>query len=275
MMDMFTSQEITNHITRIYLPGDVRAYLVEGTDRAVLIDTGCGIGNLKAYVETLTSKPITVLLTHGHLDHAPGAAQFDTVYMNLEDRGIYEVHDLIQQRIDYVETTSFAGKYKREDLLPENSADAFLDLEDGMRFDLGEIHITAYGCPGHTPGSMVFLMEEDRILLLGDACNPFTFLFDITCLGVSSYEESLKKLLAKVEGRYDQVLLSHEAGGVPSTNMIQDNIAVCEAIKMGHTDNIPYEFMGRKALLAFHPGARNEHGQIKGNIVYNPDRMNQ
>ena len=274
-MDFFSSQKITNHITRIYLPGDVRAYLVEGTDKAVLIDTGCGIGDLKAYVASLTGKPITVLLTHGHLDHAPGAAQFDTVYMNLEDRGIYEVHDLIQQRIDYVETTSFAGKYKREDLLPENSADTFLDLKDGMLFDLGGLHITAYSCPGHTPGSMVFLMEEDRMLLLGDACNPFTFLFDITCLGVSSYEESLKKLLSKVEGRYDQVLLSHEAGGVPSMNMIQDNIAVCEAIKMGHTDNIPYEFMGRKALLAFNPGALNELGQIKGNIVYNPDRIDE
>lgn len=274
-MDMFRSQEITSHITRIYLPGDVQAYLVEGADEAALIDTGCGIGDLKAYVASLTGKPITVLLTHGHLDHAPGAVQFDTVYMNWADCEIYAAHDLIRQRIDYVETTSFAGKCKREDLLPEKSADTFLDLQDGMRFDLGGIHITAHCCPGHTPGSMVFLMEEDRMLLLGDACNPFTFLFDITCLGVSSYEESLKKLLPKVEGRFDQVLLSHEAGGIPSSNMIQDNIAVCEAIKMGHTDNIPYEFMGRKALIAFKQGARNEYGQIKGDIVYNPECMNQ
>ncbi len=148
-MDFFSSQKITNHITRIYLPGDVQAYLVEGMDKSVLIDTGCGIGDLKAYVATLTGKPITVLLTHGHLDHAPGAVQFDTVYMNLADCGIYAAHDLIQQRIDYVETTSFAGKYRREDLLPENSADAFLDLQDGMRFDLGGLHITAYACPGH------------------------------------------------------------------------------------------------------------------------------
>ena len=42
-MDFFSSQKITNHITRIYLPGDVQAYLVEGMDKSVLIDTGCGI----------------------------------------------------------------------------------------------------------------------------------------------------------------------------------------------------------------------------------------
>ena len=58
-------------------------------------------------------------------------------------------------------------------------------------------------------------------------------------------------------------------------NMIQDNIAVCEAIKEGKTDNIPYEFMGRKAFLAFKQGAQNEYGQIRGNIVYNPDRINE
>ena len=113
------------------------------------------------------------------------------------------------------------------------------------------------------------------MLLLGDSCNPFTFLFDITSLGVSSYENSLKSLLAKVEGSYDDVLLSHEGGGIPSANMIQDNIAVCEAIKEGKTDNIPYEFMGRKAFLAFKQGAQNEYGQIRGNIVYNPDRINE
>ena len=39
-MDFFSSQKITNHITRIYLPGDVQAYLVEGMDKSVLIDTG-------------------------------------------------------------------------------------------------------------------------------------------------------------------------------------------------------------------------------------------
>ena len=113
------------------------------------------------------------------------------------------------------------------------------------------------------------------MLLLGESCNTFTFLFDITSLGLSSYENSLKSLLAKVEGSYDDVLLSHGTGGIPSANMIQDNIAVCEAIKEGKADNIPYEFMGRKAFLAFKPDSENEYGQIRGNIVYNPDRINE
>ena len=65
-------------------------YLVEGRDQAALIDTGSGLGFLKAYVEKLTDKPILVLLTHGHVDHAMGAGEFETVYMNRADDYIYD-----------------------------------------------------------------------------------------------------------------------------------------------------------------------------------------
>lgn len=275
MKEYFRSEKISEHMTRIYLPGDVYAYLVEGTDKTVLIDTGCGVGDLRTYVDSLTKKPLTVLLTHGHLDHAPGTVQFDEVYMNSADQDIYVDHDSLHQRISYLETTSSAGKYNREDLLPENKTASFHELTDGMRFGLGEIHITAYSCPGHTPGSMTFLMEEERALLLGDACNPFTFLFDETSLGVSSYEKALKRLSEKVEGKYDRVLLSHSAGNTPSRNMIQDNIEVCEAIKKGQVDGAPYEFMDRKAAIAFKEQRLNEYEEIKANIVYHPDRIKE
>ena len=81
MKNYFEYQTITEHVKRILLPGDVFAYLAEGEEKAVLIDTGCGLGDLRSYVKSLTDKPITVLLTHGHLDHAPGAVQFEKVYM--------------------------------------------------------------------------------------------------------------------------------------------------------------------------------------------------
>ena len=49
-------------------------YLVEGTQKAALVDTGSGAGSLRQYVETLTERPVIVLLTHGHVDHAMGGA---------------------------------------------------------------------------------------------------------------------------------------------------------------------------------------------------------
>ena len=46
-----------------------------------------------------------------------------------------------------------------------------LPMEDGQVFDLGDRKVTAYHCPGHTAGEMVFIDDKSRILFLADACN--------------------------------------------------------------------------------------------------------
>ena len=137
MKNYFECQTITEHVKRILLPGDVFAYLAEGKEKAVLIDTGCGLGDLRSYVKSLTDKPITVLLTHGHLDHAPGAVQFEKVYMSPLDLDIYNAHHVINRRVEYLNGTSSAGKYNMDDLLPEKDLKNFIPLYDGIIIDLG------------------------------------------------------------------------------------------------------------------------------------------
>lgn len=274
MNNNFAHQKITEHVKRIILPGDVQAYLVEGEKEAVLIDTGCGLGDLRAYIESLTDKPITVLLTHGHLDHAPGAVQFDKVYMSPLDLEIYEAHHLISRRMEYLDGTSAAGKYRPEDLLPEADLEHFVPLYDGICLELGGYHIKGLSCGGHTPGSFVFLLQEDELLLLGDACNSFTFLFDKTSLGLSSYENNLKELFTKVKGTYHRVLLSH-GDAEASVQMISDVINVCEDIKKGKTDDLEFHFIGRTGWKAYAEERFNEKGEILGNIVYDKNRVNE
>ena len=270
--ELFQAQKVTEKITRIVLPGAVLAYLITGEEQAVLIDTGCGIGDLKSFVEELTSRPLTVLLTHGHVDHAPGAVQFENVYMDLHDRQIFQAHNRLETRKDYVSTVSPEISMDLLEFLPVCSPDRFHDLKDGDVFDLGGVHVAAFFCGGHTPGSMTFLIPEERYLLLGDACNPFTFLFDKSCLGLTSYEKNLLELQKKVEGRYDKVLISH-GDGTASRNLIEENHQVCEAVKRGEVVNIPCDFQGRKAFLAMPQNRRNEYGEEMGNIAYDPDRI--
>ena len=69
-MQYFKSLKVTDSITQIEDLCGTKMYLVEGSERAVLIDTGIGLGNICKYVRKLTSKPLTVLITHGHVDHA-------------------------------------------------------------------------------------------------------------------------------------------------------------------------------------------------------------
>ena len=65
-------------------------YLVEGRDYALLIDTILGIGNLKAFCETLTDKPIRLVNTHSHSDHVGGNFFFDHCYMHPRDIGSFQ-----------------------------------------------------------------------------------------------------------------------------------------------------------------------------------------
>lgn len=65
-----------------FMNGTENMYLLEGSEKALLIDTGYGAGNLRAFVEKLTDKPIIVVNTHYHPDHAAGNGEFEEVYMS-------------------------------------------------------------------------------------------------------------------------------------------------------------------------------------------------
>ena len=60
-------------------------YLVEGNDRALLIDAGTVIPDLDKIVAKITTKPVTMMLTHAHGDHAGGVGPFPEVYLNASD----------------------------------------------------------------------------------------------------------------------------------------------------------------------------------------------
>src|SRR5438067_11227169 len=55
--------------------------LLIGDRHAVLIDTGCGIGNLRRVIESLTEHSVTVINTHTHLDHLGSNNQFSDIVM--------------------------------------------------------------------------------------------------------------------------------------------------------------------------------------------------
>ena len=266
---VFKTEKVTGRITRIYAFATELMYLVEGTEKAALIDTGSGIGSLKACVEQLTDKPVIVLVTHGHVDHAMGAAEFENVYMSHEDDYIYEKHGTDAFRRSCFSTVTPPFEAGEEDLIPTMKLSEIKNLTEGDRFDLGGISVEIYACPGHTRGSVVMLIPEERLLVTGDACNLFTFVYDDYSTIITEYEESLKALLEKVSGKYDNVLLSHGDGnGYPE--LIADVIRVCEDIKAGRTDDIPFEFLGTTGLVA---KTVVPSGRKRGNIVYSKDRV--
>lgn len=269
----FISEKISPTVTRIHGITDEQMYLIEGNDCAALIDTGSGVGNLRTYVEGLTEKPVIVILTHGHLDHAMGAPEFDTVYMSRKDHDIYEAHCDLQLRKDYLSQSPSFSDVEEQDYIPIASCDTFRDLREGDIFDLGGITIEIFNCPGHTAGSVAMLLREERTLITGDACNTFTFLFDWYSTDLLTYEASLRHLLSQTEDKFDRIYLSHRNSDAPK-ELIRGVLQVCEDIKSGHTDDVPYEFMGQTAYIAkaiLTEDVRADGGI--GNIVYNKNKV--
>ena len=65
----FRAKKIYDNVTLIAGLGGEQSYLIEGREKAMLIDGLAGVGSLKVFVRELTDLPVTLVNTHGHVDH--------------------------------------------------------------------------------------------------------------------------------------------------------------------------------------------------------------
>ena len=278
-MEFFKAEKLTPTTTWIVDQTQVYCYLVEGRDRAALIDTGTGLGNLKAFVSALTPKPLTVILTHGHGDHASAAALFDEVWLHPADWELVTAHDTMEMKTGYargIMGPDYARVSEADFVRPRTAP--YLPLSHGQTFDLGGVTLEAVSLPGHTRGMTAILNREERTILLGDACNTYVYLWLEESTSVEGYRQNLLRL-KKREGDYDSIYLSHGPRVVEKA-LVDSVIAVCDDILAGKSDEAPFQVppfaAGRtafaaKAIRPDGPPQRLDGGL--GNIVYNPDRI--
>ena len=127
--------------------------------------------------------------------------------------------------------------------------------------------------PGHTKGTMVPLVEEERTILFGDACGVGVLLALPESSSVEEYLESLKKI-QEFEPMYDTVLRQH--GTCCSTKkVLEDNIENCKAILAGTDDKVLAILMGKpcRRARAVDPATGGRLDGREGNILYDPERV--
>lgn len=184
--------------------------LLTGCQGALLIDTGLGLGDLRKTVDSLTDKPLTVVNTHGHIDHFGGNYQFDEVYIKEADLATAR-NSLVSLEFGGLapEWPALDSRDPRNwppDVWYARSFGHAKPLDPERVFDLGGLIVTQAPLPSHTPGMTGFYVEELGLLLGGDSVCTLVNL----CLpGASSVEEHLRVLRSAEALPFTHLLTSH------------------------------------------------------------------
>jgi hydroxyacylglutathione hydrolase len=141
------------------------SYLIVGSRRALLFDTGPGIRDITKVVKALTSLPIVALPSHLHFDHVGNLRRF-------EDVALPDLPALRAQtrdgrfRLNLYQFLGFVEGFER----PTFPVTRWIPA--GSEIDLGGHPLELISVPGHTPESVVLLDRHSNRLFAGDFIYP-------------------------------------------------------------------------------------------------------
>ena len=201
----FQVYQVAPGVKAIYEPHqwqETISYLIEGNAKALLFDTGNGIGDLHGVVKRLTNKPITVLNSHSHYDHVGGNYAFKRIY-----------------GMDTEFTSKRQKGIKNKDIAEEVSADALCQplpqgvneknhigrpytitkrIDDGYIFELGKRSLEVIHIPGHTPDAIALIDRDQGLLWTGDTVYAGPIWLYAPETDLAAYGKSLDRLLLEL-----------------------------------------------------------------------------
>ncbi|MFH1198367.1 MAG: MBL fold metallo-hydrolase [bacterium] len=260
----FTAKLVAEKVWCIDDHGSDNMYLVEGTERALLIDVGTGVADLKSFVESLTKLPVIVVNTHGHPDHAGNNFQFENVYAHPDDFQLIAQftskdfrNQMVQQAIN--------NSPDLESLLIKD-ADSFdtsklIPIKEGFVFDIGERKFEVIETPGHTPGSICLIDSANKLIFTGDNNNTLVWLFLDGCLPLELYMNTLQKE-QKRSSEFDTIFPGH--GEPIEASFINDQIICIQQILSGECEGTLYKsFAGDAKQCSYN----------RATVAYNPENL--
>ena len=198
----------------------VRIFLLAGSERALLVDTGMTVPDLHSLIPRYTALPYRLLNTHADRDHISGNSQFEEFYMHPSEAAFYY---------------NIQGGKGR-----------IIPVFEGDVIDLGGRELEVIHLPGHTPGSITLLDRRNRCLIGGD---PIQEDGNIYMFGqqrdMISYIASLERLLRRDD--FDFIYPSHAREKV-SRDVIPQLIGGAKRILAGEVGGEEIELFGKKAI---------------------------
>ena len=183
--------------------------LIIGKEKALVLDTGYGIGNIYEEVRKITNLPLLVINSHGHMDHTGGNYEFEEVYIHSYDLELVKKHNSPKWRMRNIESARGAkvlpDNFNEQEYIKKGAGNLLL-LDDINYFDLGDKIVEVILTPGHTRGSISLYCKKERIMITSDAICQYVWLFLEESTTVADYVNSVKKVL---EYDFDYFLVGH------------------------------------------------------------------
>jgi len=223
MRPWFTTQQLapdTFVISEYRHWEETHCYLLNGTERSLLIDTGLGICNIYDEIRPLTDRPITAVATHVHWDHIGGHKYFSDFYAHEAELSwlsgqfplsIETIREMVLDRCDPPEDFD-VNTYEMFQGTPTRV------LKGGETLDLGGRTVRVLHTPGHSPGHMCFWEEARGDLYTGDLVYLDTLFAYYPSTDPAAYLASLEAVAALPARR---VLPAHHALEVPANLPVQ------------------------------------------------------
>jgi glyoxylase-like metal-dependent hydrolase (beta-lactamase superfamily II) len=214
----FDHKRIDDDITLIWEPYvdpllRCNIWLVRGSERDALIDSGLGVISLKQAVNELFEKHVTAVATHYHLDHVGSLCDFDErIIHTLEAESLRQSDlgagllktDYSEEMIKALDAVGYplpdelitALPYKGYDLTTyvTPSATATRTVDEGDIIEIGNRRFEVLHLPGHSPGSIGLWEKDTGILFSGDAIYDGPLLDGLADSSVPDYVQTMKRL---------------------------------------------------------------------------------
>ncbi len=267
----FKTFQINDHIYQFKDPLGVLCTLIIGKEKAMLIDTCYGIGDLPSLIKNYTNLPLVVIASHGHMDHTGGNYQFEEVYINELDL------ELCKQYNSYEWRKSELANAINANVLPTNFDEKlFLSKRAGnlkviknyTTIDLGNINCEIIPMEGHTQGSIGIYIKEENILVVTDATCPFVWMFLPESTTVQTYIDMLNRTL-KLPFKY--ILLGHGAGTLVSRKRVLEFLNVASTINMKIAKKVTFNNFEKYNSYCYTLGKMYDQNDC--GIVFDPNKL--
>ena len=235
----FEVYKIEPDVYVFYEPGqfeEVISYLVLGKKKAVLIDSGLGIGNVKKLAQEFTELPKMIVNTHSHYDHVAQnymfseVAIFDTPSSRRVAKNGYSKTDMSHLLAD-----GMLHKPLPENFAPENyhvppfTVTRWLKNSDII--NLGGRKLEIIRTPGHSPDSICLLDKDAELLWTGDTFYTGALYLHLPGSDLDAFISSYEKLIA-VSDLYEKLMPSHNEPWVDKA-ILNEVLEATKDIKAG------------------------------------------